>query len=308
MPTYPATPPTLAGDVLTISRFLESPTRVHRRVRDITSQQFIAEKLLGGTPVNAAGGAIVYDVSESIFTDRDPGLVNAGAEYPRAISPDGAAAIARTSKYGQDVSITDEKLKREQGRAVNDGLRKSTNQTVAYVDGVVLTTVNTLVTQTYTATAAWTNSATSDPVRDVNRAVAIVADLGEEYHPDIIVCNYDNAALLASNQKVISGMPREATNNITQTGDFGMIGGLMIWAVPARRMPSGVGAFVADSQALGFMAWEDLGSPEYVGDPRGVQTWIRRNPVGNDEWLLRTRRVFAAAVTDPAAAVKIVGV
>jgi hypothetical protein len=95
---------------------------------------------------------------------------------------------------------------------------------------------------------------------------------------------------------------------ITQTGQYGMIGGLMIWAVPARRMPSGVGAFVADSQALGFMAWEDLGSPEYVGDPREVQTWIRRNPAGNDEWLLRTRRVFAPAVTDPAAAVKITGV
>ena len=105
MPTYPAAPATLAGDVLTISRFLESPTRVHRRVRDITSQQFIAEKLLGGTPVNAAGGAIVYDVSESIFTDRDPGLVNAGAEYPRAIAPDGAAAIALTVCSASDLAV-----------------------------------------------------------------------------------------------------------------------------------------------------------------------------------------------------------
>jgi hypothetical protein len=308
MPTYPVAPPTLSGDVLTINRFLNSPTAVARRVRDITAQQFIAEKLLGGEKVRAAGGAVVYGVSESIFTDRDPGLVAPGAEFPRAISPDGAAALALTNKYGQDISITDEKISREQNRAVNDGLRKSTHRTVAFVDGVVLGTVNAAVTQTYAATAAWTNSATSDPVKDVNRAVAVIADLGEEYHPDIIVCSYDNAALLASNQKIISGMPRESAQTITQTGQYGMIGGLMIWAVPARRMPSGVGAFVADSQALGFMAWEDLGSPEYVGDPREVQTWIRRNPAGNDEWLLRTRRVFAPAVTDPAAAVKITGV
>jgi hypothetical protein len=82
----------------------------------------------------------------------------------------------------------------------------------------------------------------------------------------------------------------------------------MVWAVPAARMPAGVGAFIADSNSLGFMAWEDIQSPEYVGDPKGVQTWIRRNPLGNDEWLLRTRRIFAPAVTDPGAAVKIMGV
>jgi hypothetical protein len=308
MPTYPVAAPTLAGDLETINRFLAQPAQVQRRIRDIVSQQFIAEKLLGGATVRASGGAVIYGVSESIFSDRDPGLVNAGAEYPQAISPDGAAALLTTGKYGQDVKMTDEKLSREQGRALNTGLRKSANRTVAYVDNTTLAVINAAVTQTQTAVAAWTNSATSDPLKDVNLAIAQVADLGEDYNPDIIVTNYTNAALLASNQKIISGMPRESNATLTQTGDFGMVGGLKLWAVPARRMPAGVGAFVADSQQLGFMAWEDINSPEYVGDPKGVQTWIRRNPLGNDEWLLRTRRIFAPAVTDPGAAVKIMGV
>jgi hypothetical protein len=46
MPTYPVAPPSLTDPVLTINRFLQSPTSVARRIRDITSAQFIAEKLL----------------------------------------------------------------------------------------------------------------------------------------------------------------------------------------------------------------------------------------------------------------------
>lgn len=308
MPTYPVSAPSYTDPVLTINHFLKSPTAVARRIRDITSQQFIAEKLLGGDKVKASGGAVIYGVAESIQTDRDPRLVNAGAEYPRAIAPDGTSALALTSKYGQDVALTDEKISREQNRSLNQALTKAANRTVAYVDGVVLTVINTAVTQTQAAVAAWTNAATSDPLRDVNLAIAQVADLGEDYNPDILVTSYANAALLKSNAKVISGMPRESESNLTTKADFGMIAGLHIWAIPARRMPSGVGAFVADSQALGFMAWEDIQSPEYAGDPSGTQTWTRRNPVGNDEWLLRTRRIFAPAVSDPAAAIKITGV
>lgn len=308
MPTYPAAPPQLTNDVLSINRFLNQPTWVARRIRDIASQYFIAERLLGGQQVEAAGGAVMYGVNESIFTDRDPGLVAAGAEYSQAISPDGAAAMALSSKYGQDVKLTDEKINRERGRSLDSALTKSANRVVAFVDGVVLGTINAAVTQTQPAVAAWSNSATSDPLKDVNLAVSQIADLGEDYNPDMVVTSFTNAALLASNQKIISGMPRETGSTLTQTADFGLIGGLRVWAVPARRMPAGVGAFVADSRALGFMTFENLQSPEYVGDARGVQTWTRRNPVGNDEWLIRTRRVFSPAVTDPGAAVKIVGV
>lgn len=308
MPTYPVAPPSLTDPVLTINRFLQSPTAVARRIRDITSSQFIAEKLLGNDKVKAAGGAVIYGVSESIYTDRDPRLVNAGAEYPRAIAPDGVSALALTSKYGQDVPLTDEKISREQNRSLNQALVKAANRSVRYVDGVVLNVINTAVTQTQAAVAAWTNSATSDPLKDVNLAIAQVSDLGEDYMPDILVTSYANAALLKSNQKIIAGMPRESSDNLTTKADFGMVAGLHIWAVPAARMPSGVGAFVADSNSLGFMAWEDIQSPEYAGDPSGIQTWTRRDPSANDSWLIRTRRIFAPAISDPNAAIKITGV
>ncbi len=44
--TYPAGPPTLSGDLETISRFLQSPTQIRRRLRDYTDLRFVADQIL----------------------------------------------------------------------------------------------------------------------------------------------------------------------------------------------------------------------------------------------------------------------
>lgn len=307
MPAYPVAAPTLTGDVLTINRFLNTPAAVNRRMRTIADEQFVADKILTGK-VEASGGAITYGVSESIYSDRDPRLVAPGAEYPRALTPDGAAALLKISKYGQDVPLTDEKIGRERGRGVQQVLLKSANRTIQFVDTVTLAAISTAVTQTQAAVAAWSSPSTADPLLDVMLAQAAIDDLGEGYSANILVTTYVNAARLVANPKVVAATPRESAQNVTRTGDFGMIGSLQIIAVPARRMPPGVSALVADSNQLGFMGYENIPSPEYAGSPDGIQTWARRNPVANDEWLIRTRRVFAPAVQEPNAAVKITGV
>jgi hypothetical protein len=46
--TYPPAAPTLSGDVETISRFLNSPTLVARRLRTLAEQRYIADTLLSG--------------------------------------------------------------------------------------------------------------------------------------------------------------------------------------------------------------------------------------------------------------------
>ncbi|GLY32124.1 hypothetical protein [Kineosporia sp. NBRC 101731] len=307
MPTYPVPAPTLTGDVLTINRFLNSPAQVNRALRSIADQQFIADKLLAGR-VEASGGAILYGVSESIYTDRDPRLVAPGAEYSRAIAPDGQAAMLTIGKYGQDLGLTDEKISREKSRSVQTVLAKSANRTVAYVDAVTLAVINAAVTQTQAAVAPWNNPATADPLLDVMLAQAKIDDLGQGYRADVLVTTYEYGARLTANPKVVAGVKRESDSTITVTGDFTRIGGLMLWTVPAARMPLGVSAFVADSKQLGFMGYENIQSPEYSGSADGIQSWVRRNPVANDEWLIRSRRIFAPAVQEPQAAVKITGV
>jgi hypothetical protein len=60
---------------------------------------------------------------------------------------------------------------------------------------------------------------------------------------------------------------------------------------------------------LGSLGYERIPSPEYSGDPSsGVETQSRRNPAGNDEWLVRGRRPVVPFVQEPGAGCKITGI
>src|SRR3954471_21478439 len=107
--TYPPTVPTLSGDVLTISRFLHTPTAVARRLRTLAENRFIADVLLTG---RVEGASILYETDESIYTADAPEIVAPGAQYPRSLAPTGTAAVAVPPKWGQEVPITVEEIGR----------------------------------------------------------------------------------------------------------------------------------------------------------------------------------------------------
>jgi hypothetical protein len=69
--TYPASAPTISGDTVTISRFLNSPTLVARRLRTILEQRYIADTLLSGR-FTVSGGAVQYETGETIYTADNP--------------------------------------------------------------------------------------------------------------------------------------------------------------------------------------------------------------------------------------------
>ncbi|GAB3251002.1 phage major capsid protein [Kineosporia babensis] len=306
---YPAAPPTLAGEIITINRALKNPTVVQKQIETIADQQMVGEKLLTGR-VTAQGGTVLYGVDTSMDLDRGPRAVSAGAEYPRALPKEDVDAIVSTTKYGEDVPLTDEKISREQWAGVNQQMALSVNTTVSFVDSVILSVVSAAVTQTHAATAQWSNAATANTFRDVMLAVAKIRNQGGKtarYNPSVLLTDFISAAYLTSDQKIVQNMPRESGNNIIQSGYFGRLGGLDIWGVPEDSMPAGVDALVADPKQLGFIANEDIQSPEYQGAYTGIQSYVRRDPKANDQYLIRTRRVFAAAVNNPSAAIKITG-
>jgi hypothetical protein len=105
--TYPPAAPTLSGDVVTISRFLNNPTAVSRRLRTIGENRFIADALLSG---RVEGSSIIYETDESIYTSRAPEVVAPGGSYPRALAPTGTAATANPAKWGEEIPITDEEI------------------------------------------------------------------------------------------------------------------------------------------------------------------------------------------------------
>src|SRR5258707_1539082 len=104
--TYPAAPPTLSGDLETISRFLSSPTQIRRRLRDYIDLRFVADQILTQR-FRTSGGAALYELSEPFVTDRAVEAVGAGAEYPYANMPTGTAGVPPRARGGPKDPGTD---------------------------------------------------------------------------------------------------------------------------------------------------------------------------------------------------------
>lgn len=303
--TYPPASPTIAGDVVTISRFLQTPTLVARRLRSLLEQRYIADALLTGR-FTAVGGAVQYETGESIFAGEDPRSVSPGAEYPLVSPGDGVASIAKTVKWGQDALVTDESIARQRMSPVERALTKLANQNVKYVDSVALAGISSAVTQTTAAAAAWSVATAAQILNDVLQRRAAILALNEGFDPDTVVVDDARWAYAMSAFVSAGYTPRENGGAPALTGEFPMIAGMRWLSTP--NLPTAGTALVLDSTQLGGMADEDIGGPGYV-NVAGIGTQVKTIRDDNDDqWRLRARRVTVPVVTDPAAAWKITGV
>jgi hypothetical protein len=299
---YPPAPPTLSGDILTISRFLNSPALVQRRLRTIAEARFIADSILTGR-YETSGGALLYEQTESIYTAKAPEAVNAGAEYPRSPAAPGPAALAAITKWGQDVPITDEHVKRYGRRAIDIALLKITNYLVRQVDLTAMTLIGAAVPVGNQAAAiggGWATPATSNILLDLTTAAAKIASYDQGYEADTIVTTDLGKARMIADRNIIAGLSREGVVTLTGSGDIDTIAGMRIFATNNIPVLSTFQTFVLDSTMLGGLAYERLESPEYSGDPaNGVESWTRRDPAANDQWLVRGRRPVVPVVQEP---------
>ena len=300
--TYPPVAPAISGDVLTISRFLNSPTAVARRLRTLAENRFIADVLLSG---RIEGSSILYETDESIYTADAPEIVAPGASYPRSLAPTGTAAVANPVKWGQEVPITDEEVGRFRGDAVERNLQKIVNYLVYTIDSTALAVISTGVTNSIAATANW-NAVGANPILDLLRAKAIVRAQNKGYEPTVAAVDDFAFAYIVGNLNVLATMARESGSTVSMTGDLPVLAGLTI--MPTPNLPTAGTVIVADTNTLGAMGYERIPSPEYQGDPaNGIETLTRRNPLGNDEWLVRGRRPVVPFLREPGAACKITG-
>lgn len=304
--TYPPAPVTLSGDVESINRFLQSPTLLNRRLRELAENRFISDVLLTGR-YTLQGGAIVFEQNEGIYADRSVEAVAPGSEYPLTTVGTGAAAVATAQKWGQDALVFDESIKRLLMDPVSRAMTKIVNNVVKQVDSVALAAIASAVSQTTGAVAAWTpGTVNTNPLYDIELAVAAIRGLNQGYDPDTLVVNDTKYAHLMNNATVLAAMRREDPNNAVYTGSLpGPIAGLRVLVSP--NLPVANSAFLLDSKVLGGMADEDLGGPGYSGQIKGVQgKSIRREE--SDGWRLRARRVTVPAVVEPNAAFIITGI
>jgi hypothetical protein len=304
--TYPAAPPTLQGDLETISRFLQSPTQIRRRLRDYRDLRFVSDQVLTQR-FRTSGGAALYEQSEPFVTDRAVEAVGAGSEYPFANMPTGTAAIASVSKWGQKVRVTDDEIARNvyAGQTIDRALRKTVNSIIQQVDTITMTSIVSAVTSFQAAGAAW-NSATPKILQDILLAKAVVVKKNLGYKPDTLLVDDLHYAYMMSDTNITNALRRETTDNPVYTGTIEVIAGLTIVVSPNI---SGLNAaasqpYVLDSTQLGGMADEADSAPGYAVSDLGVEVKSIRLD-SNDAWDLQGRRKTVPVVQEPGAGCQI---
>jgi hypothetical protein len=303
--TYPAPAPTVSGDYLTIHRLLNNPTLIARRLRTIAEQRFIADALLTGR-FDAVGGAIQYEQGDSLYPDRGPEVVRPGKEYPMTGLGIGPTQIAEVQKWGEDVPVTDEAIKRLNRNPVDRAFAKMINQMVKTVDGVALAVIASQVTQTVAAAASWATATAKQIFLDVAKVKGDIIDLNEGFEPDTVVLPTLAWTYAMATFADAGYLPREDRQQPVLTGEFPVIDGMRWLATP--NVPVANAGLVVDSAQLGGMADEKLGGPGYTGvGPEGIETKSIRDEK-KDKYDLRARRVTVPIVLEPNAAKKITGV
>lgn len=303
--TYPPAAPSVTGDQLTISTFLNNPTLVARRLRTLAEQRFIADALLTAR-MDVEGGAVQYETGESMYSADAPEAISPGGEYPVTELGDGESQIAKVKKWGQDSLITDESIKRQRMNPVNRAMVKQVNQIVKTVDTVAMSAIMSAITATAGASAVWSAS-TTNIVRDVTDAIAEIRGLNEGFEPDTLVVDDAVWSILTSDEKIAQLRAREDKSNPVYTGEFQVIAGLRV--LPTPNMGTTGTVLVLDSTQLGGMADERLGGPGYSSGNGGVGVEAKSiREDANDRWRIRARRVTVPIVLEPSAAFKITGV
>lgn len=301
--SYPAPPPTLSGDLESISRFLQSPTQIRRRLRDYRDLRFVADQVLTQR-FRTSGGAALYELSEPFVTDRTVEAVGAGAEYPFANMPTGTAGVASVSKWGQKVRITDEEVARNvyAGQTVDRGLRKTVNSIIQQVDSQAMSAVVAAVTDTTTATVSWATAATRTIFQDILLAKGHIYAKNLGYRPDTILVDDTHYAYMMSDTNITNALQRETTTNPIYTGSLEIIAGLTIVVSPSSVLATH--PYVLDSTQLGGMADEMDDAPGYAMDQLAVQIKSIRLEA-NDAWDLQGRRKTVPIVQEPGSACEI---
>jgi hypothetical protein len=303
---FPAAAPTLSGDLLTISRFLQDPVRLQRRLRTFRELRFVSDQLLTGR-FRSQGGAVLYEMSEPFVSDRAVEAVGAGSEYPYANLPSGTAGVAAIAKWGQKVLLTDEEIARNAyaGSAVDRALQKVVNSVIKQVDLIAMSAIGTAITATAGTAGIWDTLSGAKPLQDILQAVQAIEDLNLGYKPDTLVVSPKAYTFLMLNDAIAQLRKRETSDNPVYTGMIETVAGLTVIKTP--NLPVITTAYVIDSTQLGGMADEMDGSPGYAVSDLAVQVKSVRKE-SQDAWDLQGRRKTVPVVQEPGAGYEITGV
>lgn len=290
---YPLGPPTYSGNTITVDTMLNEPTRVTRRIADLTLQRFIVSAIFANGS-GVSGGAVVYDQAllNELYLERDVERVAPGDEFPVVTSVRQAPRVAEVEKWGGKFFITDE------ARDRNDAT--SFNNQVTQLANTIVRKVNTRAVQTLEAAIAALGGAGTFVGN--NWSTALTTGVDPTPNADLPHADFANAQLLAEQDELgvvydlwlvnpvqkaaLAVLYGAALNDVLAANDIAM--------ESSNRVPAGTAYAVARGQ-VGEIR---------VEKPLATETWreakTQRNWVQSD-----TRPVMY--VTNPYSIRKITG-
>lgn len=301
------------GPTITVEAILKQPRLLTRALGDLVNKRFVADRVFArGSSDQVAGGAALYQKSESIYMNRDAEEVGIGAEYPRAAWTE-AVYTAAVKKYGLEFPVYDETRRRNALDVFQRGFKKLGNSLVKFVDTVAVTLLGdtTQGIQTMSASGDWTTAAT-DIIADIANARAKVANVDEGYEADTLLIHPNQELDFLIDSDIRNALPREGGNpqSPVVTGRVVPILGLRQVLV-SNQMTSGT-AFVLESGTVGTIADEqpagDEGYTAYNPGAGQAPVYTKQYRIENtDATILRGARFPAMWMAEPQAVVKITG-
>lgn len=310
MPTneYDFPVPTISGQQITVAWLANDPRRIFRLLRTLVQQRLISPLLLTGRVDLTGTGSGVYEISESIFSERSGETVPPLAQYPVTGAGVSTLALVKAIKTGLKTLISDEMIAHNRIDKVLRDLIKVANQLVIQQDAVALALIASAVTKTQPASAAWDN-VSGNPFLDVLLADASIEEENQGYAANVVATTPTHFAEAVSRASVLNYLPREDAGNVLTSDASNVRIAGKLW-VKTTNMPSGVEAIVADARMLGSLAFERLGGG-YQGDPSDMASGVESKRIRLDEQdgvATQSRIVRAPMVQEPNSARLVTGV
>jgi len=290
---YPPAPGAITGETLSVSVYLNNPTRVTRIVQALAAQRFIADLIFGPGP-RVDGGAVQYDQvgANDLYLERDVEPIRPGAEYPILTDTAPIPKVAAVTKWGGRVFVTDENRDRNRYDVLNRELTKLANTIIRKVDAVAIAALDAAPILTL-AGAPWTAAAAETVVGHLVDARALVDDADMGYAVDALLVNPASEAALLKKKEFRDALQASSPTAILRDGTLGRVMSLDVFK--SNRVPVG-SAYVLQRRVVGG-----------ISDEAPLATKTYREEGADKTWLQGARRLVPY-VTDPLAVVRITGI
>lgn len=292
--TYPPGPPTISGDEITVSMYLNNPPRVRRLVQDLTSQRFIADRLFTPGP-RATSGSLIYDqvTAQDLFLARDVEQIQPGDPYPILTDTAPTPRVASVDKWGGRVFITDEQRDRNAIDVFVRETRKLTNTIIRKVDSVAIAVLDAAPVNQIALANDWTTSTGANMISNLVDATAPINDVDMGYTADLVMLHPVQFNELLKNKDFRDAMQVNTGANLLAEGIIGEFLGMAFGR--SNRVTPGT-FYVAASGAAGGISDEV---------PLGTKVYREE---ANDATFIQGARRVVPYVTDPLAVTRGTGI